>query len=190
MNTAINDRETTNEEEMTLASAIHSTEWKMQQFVAFQNSQLVDTHKELFHSIFGEARTNALKRMLWSFPQEEYRYPDVEKLARTNSNRKAGLFMFLGHDEKDITEPLSQEQNFNISRPPLLPGGSRKLNRGAKLKGLAVAQIHENNMAKIHLGMHVDQIQSSSSSPSISAHEPTAAAAPAVTESTVSSREY
>ncbi len=143
----------------------------MQQFVAYKKLQLLDAHKELFYCIFGEARTHGLKKMLWFYPQPEY--PEEKKLAEINTVRKAGLLMFLGHDEKDISQTLSQEQNLspvslsqlqssqvNISQLPILPAGSRKLQRGAKLTELAAAQIHENAVARINLGM--DQRSSSS----------------------------
>jgi serine/threonine protein kinase len=154
-----------------LSKNIDSSEWKNQEFVAMKNTELLDNHKEVFHAIFGEKRTEGLKKMLWFVPQEQY--PDEAALTLTHKTRRVGMQIFLGQDEAVLMQSLSSQQlmtplalsqstQYNLTQvPPLAPSGSRaKLYRGEQL----VAQAN----ARVCLGMNEssEEVPSSSSSQS------------------------
>ncbi len=141
---------------------MNSPEWKSQQFVAFQTTKLLDKHKELFIYIFGEQRTEGLKKMLWFYPHETY--PQGSKLTEIDFTRRVGLKMFLG--EEDASASLSQEQalsptallgqlpassqQYNLTQPQAAEGSHTTRSRGSRL----VAQLQVD--AERNLGQFSD----------------------------------
>jgi serine/threonine protein kinase len=170
------------EKDVAIAMSTQNHDWKNQQFVAQKITQLFNENITLFQTIFGDARTAGITKMLW-FDSQIESYPERKQLAQTDLTRRIGLLMFLGEEEENAVKLLTQQKlvspasslelslsqqvsqsNLTQIQAPVNAIGSRsKLYRGQQL----VAQVN----AKINLGFNDESASDIDTEPEVSSQE-------------------